>query len=202
MCVFIVSASSGQKPQFSANFDIFGSSCTDPLYRWGPNLVSYSRPTVYVYLRNFVSIGLFCRPVAAKKKPIFAVFWTSATVTLAISGVANWQQSEIVEHGSQLQTFAYPTVSKMFCTPTLSWRNRAHNLRRSKAWRTNTQTNKQKKLNDLGCPGSGWNSSPTKLAMAIEDLEHVLAPLKLLGVRCSFTARGRWKFGGNQTPST
>ena len=29
--VFIVSASGGQKPQFWANFDIFGRSCTDPL---------------------------------------------------------------------------------------------------------------------------------------------------------------------------
>jgi len=29
--VFIVSASGGQKPQFLANFDIFGGSCTDPL---------------------------------------------------------------------------------------------------------------------------------------------------------------------------
>ena len=46
---------------------------------------------------NFVSIGLFCRPVAAKKKqflPYFAIFLTSA-----FSGVANWQQSNKVEHG-------------------------------------------------------------------------------------------------------
>jgi len=53
--------------------------------------VCYSRPTVHVYLRNFVSIGLFCRPVAAKT-PIFAVFWNTA-----FSGVANWQHSEKVE---------------------------------------------------------------------------------------------------------
>ena len=29
--VFIVSAPNGQKPQFWANFDTFGRSCTDPL---------------------------------------------------------------------------------------------------------------------------------------------------------------------------
>ena len=29
--VFIVLATGGQKPQFRANFDIFGGSCTDPL---------------------------------------------------------------------------------------------------------------------------------------------------------------------------
>jgi len=56
-------------------------------------MVSYSRPAVYVYVRNFVSIGLFCRPVAAEN-PSFAVF-----LETAFSGVATWQQSEKVEHG-------------------------------------------------------------------------------------------------------
>jgi len=41
---------------------------------------------------NFVSIGLFCR-LCWRKTQIFAGFWTSA-----FSGVANWQQSEKVEH--------------------------------------------------------------------------------------------------------
>ena len=51
---------------------------------------------VHVYLRNFVSMGLLCRPVAAKKTifAVFAVFWTSA-----FSDVANWHQSQKVEHG-------------------------------------------------------------------------------------------------------
>ena len=49
----------------------------------------YSRPAVYAYVPNFVSIGLW-----RQKKTIFAVFWISA-----FSGVANWQQSEKVEHG-------------------------------------------------------------------------------------------------------
>ena len=59
--------------------------------------MSYSRPMVYVYLQNFVSIGLLCRPVAAKKKPFlpfFAVFRNSA-----FSDVANWHQSQKFEHG-------------------------------------------------------------------------------------------------------
>ena len=57
----------------------------------------YSRPAVYAYVPNFVSIGLFCRPLAAKNLqflPISAIFWTSA-----FSVVANWQQSDKVEHG-------------------------------------------------------------------------------------------------------
>jgi len=53
-------------------------------------MVCHSRPMVYAYVPNFSSIGLFSRPLAAKN----AIFWT-----LAFSGVANWQQSEILEHG-------------------------------------------------------------------------------------------------------
>jgi len=48
---------------------------------------------MYVYLPIVVSIGLICRPLAAKN-PNFAGFWTSA-----FSGVANWHQSEEVENG-------------------------------------------------------------------------------------------------------
>ena len=70
--------------------------------------MSYSRHTVHVYLQNFVSIGLFCHPVAAKN-PNFCRFLTSA-----FSDVANWHQSEKGEHFLQLQTFSYPTVSKSF----------------------------------------------------------------------------------------
>ena len=48
---------------------------------------------VYTYVPNIVSISLFCRPLLAKN-PNFYRFWTSA-----FSVVANWQQSEKVEHG-------------------------------------------------------------------------------------------------------
>ena len=50
-----------------------GAPVSTPFYRWGPNLVCYSRPAVYAYVPNFASIGLFCRPVG-EKNPIFAVF--------------------------------------------------------------------------------------------------------------------------------
>ena len=50
-------------------------------------------PMVHAYLPNFVSIGLFCCHLLAKNR-IFPVFWTSA-----FSVVANWQQSDNVEHG-------------------------------------------------------------------------------------------------------
>jgi len=48
---------------------------------------------------------------------------------------------------------------------------------------TNRQTNKQidEKTQRFCRPGGGRNPSPTKLGMIIEVLDHVLAPLKLLG---------------------
>jgi len=45
------------------------------------------------YVPNFVSIGLFCRPLAAIKTN-FSVFWTSA-----FCGVANCGQSDKFEYG-------------------------------------------------------------------------------------------------------
>jgi len=46
------------------------------------------------------------------------------------------------------------------------------------------QTNKQRDKNStfLTAPAAGEIRAPNKLGMAIENLEHVLAPLKLLGV--------------------
>ena len=51
------------------------------------------RPMVYTYVPNFISIGLFCRPLLAKN-PNFAFFWTST-----FSVVANWHQSKKVDSG-------------------------------------------------------------------------------------------------------
>jgi len=73
--------------------------------------VCYSRPKVYAYVPNFVSIGLFCRPLAAKTPqflPFFAIFWTSA-----FSVVANWQQSDKVEHGCTTTNFPLPNCIKI-----------------------------------------------------------------------------------------
>ena len=52
-----------------------------------------------------------------------------------------------------------------------------------KARRTKKQTDRRQKLNVLGRPSGGSHPSSIKLVTVIEDLEHVLAPLKLLGVR-------------------
>ena len=74
-------------------------------------MVGYSRPTVYAYMPNFVSIGLFCRPLVAKNPQflqIFAIFWTSA-----FSVVTSWQQSDKVEHGCTTTNLPPPNGIKI-----------------------------------------------------------------------------------------
>ena len=92
--VFIVSASGGQNHNFWQILTFLWAPVPTPFYRWGPNLVCYSRPTVHPYVPNFVSIGLFCRPQMAKNPIFVPFFWISA-----FSGVDSWRQSEKVKHG-------------------------------------------------------------------------------------------------------
>ena len=72
----------------------------------------YSRSAVYAYVTNFISIGLFCRPLAAKN-PNFCQF-------LRFFGLRHLVMSPIVINlrklstGAQPQTFPYPTASKSF----------------------------------------------------------------------------------------
>jgi len=115
-----------------------------PFYRWGSNLVSYSRPTVHLYLRNFISIGIFGRPVAAKRQ--------LASISESWAPVHNSKPSPIQRHQNR------------FCTLTPSWRNQAHKLWRSKAWRKDKQTDKQKNSTFLATPAAGEIRAPPSLA--------------------------------------
>jgi len=165
---------------FGQILTFLGATVPTPFYRREPNSVCYSRPMVYVYMPNFMLIGLFCRPLAAKNTN-FAIFWTSA-----FSDVDSWRKSEKVEHGCTTTKIAF----------VLQCLHGEIGRTNSDVQNRDEQTDKQK-LNVFG----GWKPSPTKLGTVIEDLEHVLAPLELLRLTHSFTARGRWKFGDNQTPS-
>jgi len=70
--------------------------------------VCYSRLTVYVYVPNFVSIGLLCG------------LWRHKTHFLPYFGLRHLVVSPVgsnlrkLSTGAQLQTFPYPTVSKSF----------------------------------------------------------------------------------------
>jgi len=119
------------KPQFWAYFDIFGSSCTDRLLsmraKFGVLEHTYGiRSPVKFRLDRFILSSS-----GGENPPIFVVFWTSA-----FSVVANWQQSDKVEHGCTLHNYKPSPTQRhqnRFCTLTPSWRNCAHKLWRSKA---------------------------------------------------------------------
>jgi len=176
--VFIVSASGGQKSQFWANFDVLEAPVPTPFYRFALNVVCYSRPMAYAYVRNFFSIGLFCRPLLAKN-PNFCRSLDFGFLVLSPIGNSLTKMNT----SAQPQTIPYPTVSKSFLySNAFIAKSGAQSLTFKGV--TNRQTVRQtdKKLNVYGHPGGGCNASPTKLGMVIEDLEHVLAPRKLLGV--------------------
>ena len=177
--VFVVSASSGQKNTIFGKFWHFGGLLywhpfTDEGQIWSAIADLRYTSTCIISSRSVYSVVLWRRktPIFA----VFAVFWTSA-----FSDVAIWHQSQKVEHGFTTTNLPLSNGIKI-----VSVFQRLH----GEIGRTNSavqkrdgQTDKQtdKKLNVFGHPGGGWNPSLTKLGMVIEDLEHVLAPLKLLG---------------------
>jgi len=163
------------KTTILGTFDFWGLLYRSPFTDEGQIWYAIADPSDYV--ANFVSIGLFCWPLAAKK-PILPVFGLTA-----FSGVANWHQSEKVEHRCTTTNLPLPNGIKI-----VSVLQRLHGEigRTTLTFKsvTDRQTDRQTdrpKLNVYGRPGGAWNPSPTKLGMVIEDLAHVLAPLKHLG---------------------
>jgi len=129
--------------------------------------------------------------------PFFAVFWISAFSDVA-NCVINLRKLSM---GAQLQTFPYPTASKSFLYYNAFMAKSGAQTLTFKSV-TNKQTNRQKTQRSWP-PRRRVKSQPTKLGMVIEDLEHVFSsPKTFRGLTHSFAARGRWKFGGKQTPST
>ena len=107
---------------------------------------------VYVYLPTFVSIGLFCRPLAEKKNQ-FLPFFGLRHLVVSLFG----SSLRKLKTGAQLQTFPYPKASKSFLYP-----QRLHGeIKRTNSevqkrdGQTDKQTNRQKKLNVLAAPAAG-----------------------------------------------
>jgi len=110
-------------------------------------------------------------PCGCGKPQFLPFFWTSA-----FSGVANWQQSETVEDGTQLQTFPYPTVSKSFLySQAFMAKSGAQSLTFKSV--TNRQT---KNTHRFWLPWRRVKYEPHQSWHGW--LEHVLAPRKLLEV--------------------
>ena len=110
----------------------------------------YSRPTVYVYLRNKFRLDRFILSSCGGENPEFLpFFWTSA-----FSDVANWHQSQKVEHGCTTTNLHLSNGMKI-----VSELQRLHGeIGRtiSDVQKNDGETDKQtKKLNVFGRPGGG-----------------------------------------------
>jgi len=140
----------------------WGDLYRPPFSRWGPNLVCYSRPAVYTYVPNFVSIGLICRPLAEKNPNFCHILPYFGLRHLVMSPMAAVWESWTRMHN--YKPFPIQRYQNRFCTLTPSCRNRAHNLWRSKPWRTDRQTNRQKNSTFLATPAAGEIQAPPNLA--------------------------------------
>jgi len=125
---------------------------------WRPNLVCYSRPTVYGYVPNFVSIGWFCRTLLAKKT--FLRFF--GLRHLVVSAIGNSLRK--LDASAQLQTFPYPTASKLFLYfNAFMAKSGAEPLTFNSL--TDRQTNIQTKNSTfLAAPAAGETRAPLNLA--------------------------------------
>jgi len=209
------------KTTTSGKFWLFGGSCTGSLllmrvtfgvlkqtrrqissqcvhsvgFRW-PKPTIFDKFWLLGASRSVYSIALWRR-----KTPIFAIFGLRHLVMSTVGG-----NSRKLNTGAQLQTFPYPAASKSFLfsnvfmaksgEQTLTFKSMTdrQSVKDKKAWWTD------KKLNVFRHPGGGWNLSHTKLGMVIEDLEHVLAPLKRLVVWRIVSPLGALKIWGVTRP--
>ena len=105
---------------------------------------------VHVYLRNFVSTGLFCRPVAVKNPNFCSFFAFFGLRHLVVSPIGiNLRK---LSTGAQLQNFPYPTASKSFL---YSIAFMAKLGAQSLTFKSVTDKQTDKKLNVFGHPGGG-----------------------------------------------
>ena len=159
----------GQKTQqFKENFDIWGTPvrCTDPLLPMTAKCVLERTHSIHLRVKSVYFVALWRR-----KTPNFAVFGLQHFVVSPVGG-----NLRMLNTGAQLQTIPYPMASNRLCSATCN----------TFMVKSGTQTDIQKRDGQADKKLDvffGCNPSPTKLGMVIEDLEHVLAPPKLLVVR-------------------
>ena len=173
------------------NFDIFWGCYTNPLFTnegqiWCATADPRSTFTCEIWSRSVYSVILW-----RQKTPIFVAFWTSALVMSPIGiNLRKWCT------GAQLQTFAYPTASKSFLycnafmaklgTQSLTFKSMTDRQKQTKNWTF------------LATPAAGeiWahgDRGPRARSCTSNTFG---------GLTHSFAAKGHWKFGGNQAPST
>ena len=157
LSVFIVSAFGGPKNNFAQILTFLRAPVPTPCYRWGPNLVCYSRPKAYAYVPNFVLIGLFCRPLAAKN-PIFLFFLELRHLVVSPIG----QQSENAEHGCTTTNLPLSNDIKIVSVLQRLHGEIGHTI--CDVQKRDEQTDKQKNSTFLAASAAGEIWAPPNLA--------------------------------------
>jgi len=121
--------------QFLANFNIWGLLYS-ALLPIRAKFRVLEQITVYAYVPNFVSIGLFYRRLAVKT-PNFCHFLVRHFLVSPVGG-----SLRKLNAGAQLQTFSYPMTSKLFLYSN-SFMAKSYAKTPSFKSVTDTQTNKQ-----------------------------------------------------------
>jgi len=143
-------------------------------------VVYYSRPTVDAYVPNFLSIGLFCRSLLVKN-PNFCVFFGLRHIVLSPIGNILTKLNTV----AQVQTCPYPITSKsLLCSNAFMAKSGAQSLtfKSETNKQTDTQQTNRHKTQRFWPSRRRVKLEPHQVGMVIEDLEHVLAPLKLLRI--------------------
>jgi len=170
-----MSASGGQKPQFWVNFHIWGLLYPPPLTDEGQIWCAIADPRCTLKCQ-LSSRSVYSGALCWQKTLIFAIFWIRHFMLSPFGSSLRKLNTDV-----QVQTFPYPTASKSFLYSNAFMANSGAQSLTFKSV-TNKQTEKQTKNSTfLATPRRRVKSEPHKTWQVIEDLEHVLAPLKLLG---------------------
>jgi len=159
-----------------------GESCNNPLL---PMRAKFGVLEQGLHLRAKFRLDRFILSPSVDENPQFLRFFRLPHLVLSPNGNSLIK----LNTGAQLQTFHYPTASKSFLYSNAFIAKSGAQSLTSKSM-TNKQTDKKCSTFLFWPHGGGWNLSPTKHGTVIEDLEHVLAPLKLLGVWCTVSLLG------------
>jgi len=203
-----------------------------PLYQYGPNLAANSKPTVYAYTQLLAYFDIcgglmypapsprtkcgvleqthgirlrakFClnwfimSPSGGEKSGILAFFRRRHFVVSLVGG-----SLRKLNTGAQLQTFPHPTVSKSFLYSNAFTETSGAQSLTFESVADKQKTDKQPKNSTVLASSRRVKSEPHQTWHVIEDLEHILPPQKLLGVRPIVSPLGGAENFGEPDPST
>jgi len=155
-----VSAFGGQKPQFLANFDIFGGSCTDTLLMTRAKFGVLEQTHGVRLPANFRLDRFILSPSGGEKPQFLPFFWTSVYLVVSLFG----SSLRKLKMGAQLQTFPYPKASKSFLYPNAFMAKSSKQTLKFKSV-TDRQTNRQTKNSTfLAAPAAGEIRAPPNSA--------------------------------------